>query len=392
MLRLSQIIVIAIAVMACGCAGPNPVLWHGPNTTPSSLAAARAANPHPVRPIAVEQIYVATSRKPQKDLALPYGSSRSNILHFVRVDVGIPKAHKKGMVESTGFKPNPEKHFAAVAMQPYDDAHAFKAAINAKLASKPKGQKEVFLFVHGFNNNFADSTFRAAQLAYDYNIPAVSVHYSWPSAGSIGLYIYDHDSATFARDGLADLIDLIEHTDADRITILAHSMGNYVLMEALRTLVLRGDTEATSKINGLLLAAPDIDIDVFQKQLRDIKKMPKLTVVLVSKKDTALLISGTLTGGHSRVGDGSSIDILQRNGILVMDMSAVDGGEHSVFASSPTLMTLVADGRLSYQVLEGDEEKPGEAILADSASIVKGAASLILYTPARIISTVADQD
>ena len=48
----------------------------------------------------------------------------------------------------------------------------------------PPGKREIFIFVHGYNNNFADSIFRNAQIVYDYKVPSVALHYAWPSAGS----------------------------------------------------------------------------------------------------------------------------------------------------------------------------------------------------------------
>lgn len=379
---------IAVCVLISGCTDKRAILWHSFDATPSSIAAEKAAVDQPAKPIAVIPVYVATSRQPQNDLSLPFGSKRSNTLHYARVDVGIPKEHKKGYVETNGYKPDTAKHFAATALQPYQDRAAFKAALNTALGARPKGKREILLFIHGYNNNFADSTFRAAQFAYDFKLNAVVVHYAWPSGASIGLYVYDRDSADFARDGLADLLTLLSETNADQVNVLAHSMGNYVLMEAMRTLALKNQRRPIDKISGLLMAAPDIDMDVFERQLKDIKKMPKVTAVFVSNKDAALKISGTLTGGHARVGDGSSIKTLNESGITVFDVSNVDGGSHSVFASSPTLMSLMQDGSLSTDVLKGDGKAPANAILSDGASVVKGTASLILYTPIRILQSV----
>lgn len=382
------LLVCFVALASCG--GPRAVLWHGKNATPSMIAARDAAIDKPALPKAVVPVYVATSRQAQDDYSQPYGSKRSKDLNYSRVDVGIPQEHEKGLVETNGYKPDLKKYFSAVALQKYDDRSAFKKQLNAALDKKPKGKREIFLFIHGYNNNFADSTFRAAQFAYDYSLNAVTVHYSWPSGGSLALYVYDRDSADFARDGLADLLTLLSETDANQITVVAHSMGNYVTMEALRSLALQGKRYPIDRISSFLMAAPDIDVDVFERQLKDIKKMPSPTAVLVSRKDTALAVSGRLTGGHARVGDGSSIELLQSNGITVLDLSDVDGGAHNVFASSPTLMALAHDGSLAATIMKGTEPTGGQAILADGGNVLRGTTNLILYTPARLISSIGD--
>ncbi|UXN02875.1 MULTISPECIES: alpha/beta hydrolase [unclassified Bartonella] len=388
------LLLLVFGAVLSACTDERAILWHDKMATASSIAASKAALIQPKKPIAVQPVYVATSRGKENNLYLPFGSKRSPHLNFARVDVGIPAAHQKGAVEANGNKPNSGEHFAAVSMQTYKDRQDFKSALNSALANLPQKNKEILVFIHGYNNNFAESTFRAAQIAYDYQLNAVTVHYAWPSGGALGLYVFDRDSADYARDGLVELLQLVSETNAKQVSVVAHSMGNYVTMEALRTLALKKQRGPINRISNLLLAAPDIDVDVFQMQLKDINGLPKSTAVQVSSNDKALTVSGTITGGHARVGDGSDIAMLNKAGIAVFDMSNVDGGSHAVFASSPTLMALVQDGALSHSVLKGDEDNDDNAaFLADGNSVIKGArsfvqgaASLILYTPARILN------
>jgi len=63
----------------------------------------------------------------------------------------------------------------------------------------------------------------------------------------------------------------IPGTNAKQITVVAHSIENYVTIEALRALVLRGQKQVIDRISNLLITAPDIDVDVFEKQLKDIR-------------------------------------------------------------------------------------------------------------------------
>lgn len=350
------------------------------------IAVQKEVESKPILPKAIVPVYIATSRMMQNNYAQPYGSERSNKVHYNRVDVGIPQQHVKGLVEINAYKPTHDKYFAAVSLQKYDNKEQFKQQLNAALEKKTKGKREIFLFIHGYNNNFADGTFRTAQFTYDYSLDVVTVHYSWPSAGSVPLYIYDRDSANFARDGLIELLTLISKTKADRISVIAHSMGNFVIMEAFRTLALQGKYEPIRHITSLLMAAPDIDIDVFERQLKDIKKLPQPTAILVSRADKALAVSGRLTGGHHRVGDGSDIEMLRKNGIAVLDFSHVDGGTHDVFASSPTLMALSREGSLASTIMQGTELSPSQALLADSSTVLEKTTHLILYTPLRFLS------
>ncbi len=386
---MTRILFLAfVSIIISGCTGSRAVLWHGPNSNPASVAAANAAIVKPAQPASVVPVYVATSRQRSDDFSMPYNAKRSDKLNFSRVDIGIPKSHVKGVVEKTGYKPDPAKHFAAVSFQPFDNSQIFVNQLNQALDQHSAKDQELLIFVHGYNNNFADSTFRAAQFTHDYGLKSVTVHYAWPSAASLGLYVYDRDSANFARDGLAELLKLASKTKAKRILLVGHSMGSFVTMEALRTLALNEERTALNRLTNVLLAAPDIDLDVFEKQVKDVKPLPPMAV-LVSRNDSALNISGRITGGHSRVGDGSSIETLQKYGIAVLDASTVDGGDHSVFASSPTLMALVSDGSLSFNTLKGEGQTSGQAILADGTNVITGAASMVIYLPGRILTAAA---
>lgn len=386
---MTRILFLAfVSIILSGCTGNRAVLWHGPNSSPASIAAGNAAIVKPAQPAAVVPVFVATSREHSNDFSLPFNSKRSDHLNFARVDVGIPKAHVKGVVEKTGYKPDPAKHFAAVSMQNFDNGNVFVNQLNQALDQRDPKDQELLIFVHGYNNNFADSTFRAAQFTHDYGLKSVTVHYAWPSAASLGLYVYDRDSANFARDGLAELLKLAAKTKAKRILLVGHSMGSFVTMEALRTLSLNEEQRTLNRLTNVLLAAPDIDLNVFENQVKDVKPLPPMGV-MVSRNDSALNISGRITGGHARVGDGTGIATLQKYGIAVLDASKVDGGDHSVFASSPTLMTLVSDGSLSFDTLKGEGQTSGQAMLADGTNVVADAASMVIYLPGRILTAAA---
>ncbi|WP_378946203.1 alpha/beta hydrolase [Mesorhizobium sp. ANAO-SY3R2] len=334
---------------------------------------------------AVVPIYVATMRARSDNLSLPFSAERSPHLNFAKFEIGIPKTHVVGKVESTGRTPDPARNFVAVSFQPIDTKQKFIDDLNAALAKRPPDEQEIFIFVHGYNNNFADSIFRNAQIVHDYHVKAVALHYAWPSGGSLPLYVYDRDSAVYSRDGLADTIEIAARTKARRIILVGHSMGSYVVMEAFRSLALSGRGQYLNRLNGVILAAPDVDIDVFQSQVRDIDKLPTPFTILVSRRDRALSVSGRLTGGHPRVGSGADIAALQEENIVVLDTSNVDGGSHGVFASSPTLMALASTGALTSDIGNRGEGAPAETLLANGSSFIQGAASLVIYLPARLL-------
>ncbi|KAB2721505.1 alpha/beta hydrolase [Brucella intermedia] len=74
----------------------------------------------------------------------------------------------------------------------------------------------------------------------------------------------------------------------------------------------------------------------------EISYLPQPFTVIVSRRDRALGISRRLTGGLAPIGSGSDIAFLQNKNIQVLEISEVDNGGHSLFASSNTMIQLAA--------------------------------------------------
>lgn len=364
-------LVILAAMLTQSCAGPRAV---------TGLASPVQTNGDmPAIPF-----LIATTRTKSPTTEPPYSRDRSSMLNFSQLTVVVPATHQPGSVETSSTTPDPQRQFSARDLVRLKDRNAFSSQLNAMLAKRPPSQREVFIFVHGYNNNFAEGLFRNAQVVHDYDITSVPIHFSWASAGSLSGYVFDRDSALQARDGLAETIAIAARSNANGVFVVGHSMGAYVVMEALRTLALRGKTDVTSRIRGVVLAAPDIDPDVFSSQVRDIPSLPHPFTIVVSRRDRALSVSRRITGGRPRVGSGFEIPLLQEKNIQVIDISDVDGGGHSGFATSGTLMKLLGSGRLLRQLV-ANQDAPGEDKAAEARQLIVDNASLVLHLPLRIL-------
>ncbi len=208
-----------------------------------------------------------------------------------------------------------------------------------------------FLFIHGFNTMFAEGLYRFAQVVHDSGSVSVPVLFTWASRGKIGAYIYDTNSATTARDDLEHTLRLLFASDADQINILAHSMGNWVTVEALRQIKISGQRLPTDKIGSVFLADADIDMDVFRSQMHRFGKPKKPFYVVVSKDDQALRFSSLIAGGRTRLGDDANVEELAALGATVIDLTDVkanDPSNHSKFAQladvAPQLTAVLAKG------------------------------------------------
>ena len=254
-------------------------------------------------------LLVATTRAPVLDPpGVMFGGSRGRGLDFADIAVSIPPpgVHKPGDVEWPGHAPgDPERDFVTVRAERMDLAQA-KVAFNARVARTP-GHR-VLIFVHGYNTRFEEAVYRFAQIVHDANVDVAPVLFTWPSGGNVADYVYDRDSAMYSRDAFETLLAaLIANPNVGSISILAHSMGNYLTVETLRQMSIR-DHGLPPKIRDVMLASPDIDVDVFRRQIAEIDTEPRSTefTLFVSRDDKALGLF-ELPGARLRPGSGRSI-------------------------------------------------------------------------------------
>jgi esterase/lipase superfamily enzyme len=162
-------------------------------------------------------------------------------------------------------------------------------------------------------------------------------------------------------------------------------------MEALRQMAIR-DGRVSPKIQNVILASPDLDVDVFGRQLDEMgKKRPNITL-FVSQDDRALQLSRRISGNVDRLGQ---IDPrqepyrtqLEKAGITVLDLTALQGGDqlnHGKFAESPYVVKLLGNRLIAGQTVTDSSIGLGESIGAlavGTAQTVGGAASVAVSAP-----------
>lgn len=288
-----------------------------------------------------QPVLVATMRAPDPGQPIP-GTRRSTEVTFGRYTVSIPPERQPGEIPRHRSRQDadPDRHFMLAEALPLQPA-PFTAAVRAALAEQPPEQREVVIFVHGFNNTFAEGVFRTAQLKHDLRLPGVITHFSWPSLGEPLAYVHDRDSALFSRDGLIEMIHRIRDAGPQRIVLIAHSMGSQLTMEALRQMALARDP-ALGRIGGVVLIAPDIDVAVFRQQARAIGTLPQPFLIITSQRDRALQLSARLTGEAARLGNLQSAEVLRDLPVTLVDVTAFGSGDgHFTVGSSPALIQLL---------------------------------------------------
>ena len=325
-------------------------------------------------------LLIATTRERDVRPGTLFNGERGRSLHYATLTVSIPPTHIAGKIEWALTPPgNPAADFVVRDEAYLDDDKAFVQALNGQLATRPKGSRKVFVFIHGYNTLFAEGLYRFAQVVHDSKATGVPVLFTWASRGKLAAYVYDNNSATAARDDLEHTLRLLLASNADQVNILAHSMGNWVTVEALRQIKISGNLQYASKFGDVFLAAPDIDIDVFKSQMRRFGKPRKPFYIVLSKDDKALGFSKFIAGGENRVGDDSNIQELAALGATVIDLTDVKGDDPSNHDKFVQLATVAPE--LRAVLGQGIGAKDGAAT-ADE--LVSSLPSKLLGGPVRI--------
>lgn len=265
-----------------------------------------------------QTILVVTTREPDKLGNNGFTSERSQEPTYLRVVVSVPPGHKPGTIEWPRGMPNAASSFAVIES---------KVISHEQFVGMAAANRSALVFVHGYNNNFQESLFRLVQISADAGVRSTPVLFAWPSRANFTSYLADRDSSNFSRD---ELVQTLEDLGTGKVetTILAHSMGSWLTVEALRQLRLQSSTRALDQIDQVILAAPDIDIDVFRKQLKVVGKLEKPIIVLSTQDDLALATSRWLAGASAKVGaldidDPRTIALAEERNLQIIDISDV---------------------------------------------------------------------
>lgn len=329
---------LLVAVLACGlaaCAGPPTAIIN--LTTEADLQS-------PVPGLVEKEIYILTARELSEDPALLFSGDRSQNLNLAKVRVTIPPNHEAGKIERPRRLPaDPRSEFTITDPKVFSGSRGFVADLRADLRARPRAGRDVLVFVHGFNTTLTDAVLRTAQFAHDSGFAGIPVVFSWASRGKTFDYVYDLNSALAARDHLIEASQVILQASPAGLDLVAHSMGNFLTMEAVRQAALLGKLNASRKIRHVILASPDIDIDVFEAQLKSVPRSQRGVYVFISANDKALGLSRFIAGGVNRVGDADP-ERLADLGVTVVDLSQVKDRSsihHTKFAEVPEVVQLI---------------------------------------------------
>jgi esterase/lipase superfamily enzyme len=292
---------------------------------------------------AVVRTFFATDRKAEgkeggKEI---FGGGRALRLSYGFCEVSIPFRHRIGELESPSvlkfeFREDPESHVVLLKTATVERDDFFKQISQRANAST---ESNAFLFVHGYNVSFEDAARRTAQISYDLNFSGAPVFYSWPSQGKTGAYTVDEQNVEWAQANmLAFLEDFFQRSEAKNIYLIAHSMGNRALTRATIAF-LNKNPDARSRLKEVILTAPDIDADVFKRDIAPALTASGRPVTLYASSDDAALLASKKVHGYARAGDLSRV-LIVLPGMETVDATSLDTGflGHSYFADNRSVL------------------------------------------------------
>ncbi len=382
-------LLVAVALWLVGCGGGPRLMMPTPRIYEQPEQELFEDLPPSLQGTEVELLYV-TDREPEIDPNgnLRYGYGRSGSLAFgtVRVALGKPtstwedllKASRTGqrldpvylslgsVTEIARLPPDPIPHWKEAGKIVHEPTalakraqvvEQFRQTLARRLELTPR--KEVFVYVHGYNNTFEDAVFAMSEFWHFLGREGVPIVYTWP-AGYPGLfgYTYDRESSEFTVFHLKRaLLTLSGFPEVERIHLIAHSRGADVAMAALRELTIWAwaaglDPEVRLKIHNVVLAAPDLDLQVVDQRL-SAEHLPlsvNRTTIYASPNDKAIgYAQRFFASPYGRLGnmgledltdvDKALLDTIKANlAIVIYDRQSnpqLDEYGHSYFRNSP---------------------------------------------------------
>jgi esterase/lipase superfamily enzyme len=285
----------------------------------------------------------ATDRKPTPTGADLFGYERADSLTFGAVRVNVPKDHKIGHLEL----PSEFRLFGVTLYREDVDQNRHFFIKSANVVDEDEFARIVrfdpshtaIVFVHGLNTTFSQAVLRFAQIVWDMQFKATSVLYSWPSHGGILRYLYDRDSAITSRPHFTKLLQVLQRQGAiKKLHILAHSMGNMIVLDALNQAARQFSRRRLAE---LIFAAPDVSVDAFRNWIATIRPIARGLTLYASSQDKALLASRKASAGP-RAGDIFADGPMVLSGLDSIDVSNIGaelfGLNHNIFASNRSLI------------------------------------------------------
>jgi esterase/lipase superfamily enzyme len=338
---------IALSIAAVACTAPQPP------AASASVAAAPVSEPR-MRTLRSDvpcppefsgtcyPVWFGTNRKPldAADLSKGFGPDFDDTMHFGKRIVRIPSDHRPGELESPLWRRLLLQVDDRITVDPAISltGDAFARDVKAFLGKLDPRDRNVLVYIHGFNTTFDDAARRAAQLGFDLQVPGITALYSWPSRGSVGAYFGDLASIEASEEHIASfLVRAAELAERGKVHIIAHSMGNRGLLRAMHRATTQAALRSGTRFGQIFLSAPDVDANLFRQLAVVYPQIAERTTLYVADQDKAIAALEWMTEG-GRAGGAPPVIVLPGIDTVRVHGSSLFRLGHSYFAEEPEVL------------------------------------------------------
>ncbi|MDF1768591.1 alpha/beta hydrolase [Maricaulis sp.] len=252
-------------------------------------------------------------------------------LAFGRMEITVPRDRAPGSIPRPGAfdiqGPRNGVHIVISNTHRFG-SDGFDGALSQALDNDAGSARSpaMFVFVHGHAVSFDKAARQTAQLAVDLDLRAGATFYSWPNGESVGAYqVSQNNVGLSARHFTRFLQTVLAEAGESEVHIIAHSMGNRLLLEALEQLSYQADGSGEPIFGQLIWASPDVDAEYFATVINDVSPLAAGMTAYTSSQDRALQLSQALGGNHPRAGQSVPLPQIAEV-ITAVDTSSVSTG------------------------------------------------------------------
>ncbi|HUG22725.1 alpha/beta hydrolase [Piscinibacter sp.] len=354
MIPTRRLLLPLIAIVVAACAAPAQ--------TPSTPAATATAAPAGAGTAAAPRmrtlrsdatcppefsgtcypVWFGTNRKPLdlNDVSKGFGAEFDDTMHFGKRIVRIPTSHRPGELGSPLWRRLLLQVDDRITVDPATvlSADAFTRDVRSFIAGLDPADRNVLVYIHGFNTTFDDAARRAAQLGFDLKVPGITMLYSWPSRGRVGAYLSDLSSIEASEEHIANfLVKVTGLAERGKVHLIAHSMGNRGLLRAMHRATTQAALRSGTRFGQIFLSAPDVDAQLFRQLASVYPLVADRTTLYVADQDKALAALEWMTEG-GRAGGAPPVLVLPGIDTVRVHGSSLFRLGHSYFAEEPGVL------------------------------------------------------
>jgi len=298
----------------------------------------------------VYDVWFGTNRAPVEMTNLRQGFKNerdpNGNVYYGKCSVSIPKTHRFGTLSTPFWR----RWGRMIRLDFSDDRlrlrqitsirseHSFLSSLRTVLQPLEEMDRVVMVYLHGYNTSFEGAALRAAQMGFDLKVAGATAFYSWPSKADVAGYFADKEAVQASEKQIADfLVAVSKRAGAKKVHVIAHSMAGLGFARAVSRITQYATDTNSLQFGQIILAAPDIDVDIFRDIARVYPKISERTTMYVSAKDKALALSAWLQDSD-RAGYTPPITVLE--GIDTVEVSEIDLTMlgHSYFAEAEAVL------------------------------------------------------